>query len=99
MISNSYGLYLNPLLTLVLPMFITRTTKDDAFRIWFELPVKTYVFLSSDNRILGSYYVKNRPGLGSHVCRCGYLVNQMLVDKVLARPCRHSVSRGARFGI
>ena len=76
------------------------TTKDDAFHIWFELPVKTYVFLSSDNRILGSYYIKeNRPGLGSHVCRCGYLVNPDARRQGIGEAmCRHSLAEALDLG-
>ena len=50
------------------------TTKDEALKIWFNTPRKTYVF-EEDNEILGTYYIKtNQAGPGSHVCNCGYMV-------------------------
>ncbi|MEN9215079.1 MAG: GNAT family N-acetyltransferase [Gloeomargarita sp. DG02_4_bins_56] len=45
-----------------------------AYRIWFELPHKTYVAVAG-NTVLGTYYLKpNQGGPGRHVCNCGYMV-------------------------
>jgi L-amino acid N-acyltransferase YncA len=48
--------------------------KQEAWHIWMEAPAATYVALDGD-QLLGTYYIKpNQPGLGSHVCNCGYIV-------------------------
>jgi len=52
------------------------TTKDAAYDIWMERPLKTYVYLDDHGSITGTYYIKeNRPDLGSHICRCGFMVH------------------------
>ena len=55
--------------------FTPEITEQEAHNIWVELPKKTYVVTDQSNLILGTYYIKpNQPGLGSHVCNCGYIV-------------------------
>ena len=52
-------------------------TKPEAHKFWVETPTATYVAMDEDGDILGSCYLKpNQPGLGAHVCNCGYIVSQ-----------------------
>jgi RimJ/RimL family protein N-acetyltransferase len=52
-----------------------RSTEADVRRAWIDVPAATFVACGSDGRIQGTYYIKpNQPGLGSHVCNCGYVV-------------------------
>ncbi|MFO7684805.1 MAG: GNAT family N-acetyltransferase [Desulfobacterales bacterium] len=45
-----------------------------------------------DGRVPGTYYIKpNQPGLGSHVCNCGYVVSPEAQGQgVAAAMCEHS---------
>lgn len=67
------------------------TTKDEALKIWINLPRKTYV-AEEDGQILGTYYIKtNQDGSGSHVCNCGYMVSSKARGKGIATAmCEHS---------
>jgi L-amino acid N-acyltransferase YncA len=57
-------------------VYAPNTTKDGAYRIWMTLPKKTFVYANNAGQILGTYYIKeNRPDLGSHICRCGFMVH------------------------
>ena len=48
----------------------------EAREYWVETPAATYVALGEDGALLGSFYLKpNQPGLGDHVCNCGYIVS------------------------
>ena len=50
-------------------------TKDEAEKLWMDLPRKTDV-CEEDGKILGTYYIKtNHAGSGDHVCNCGYMVS------------------------
>lgn len=51
------------------------TDQKTATRLWLETPRKTLV-AEVDGRIVGTYYIRdNQPGLGNHVCNCGYMVH------------------------
>ena len=69
----------------------TDTSKKEAYRLWMELPRRTYVAKDAD-RILGTYYItSNYAGPGSHVCNCGYMVAPAARGQgVAAAMCRHS---------
>lgn len=57
--------------TYAFPPDISEKHAHDA---WIKTPAETYV-ANDDNRIVGSFYIKpNAPGLGAHVCNCGYIV-------------------------
>ena len=75
------------------------TTKDEALKIWFNTPRKTYVF-EEDNEILGTYYIKtNQAGPGGHVCNCGYMVSSKASGKGLATAmCEHSQEIAREMG-
>ncbi|WP_394174621.1 GNAT family N-acetyltransferase [Thalassotalea litorea] len=77
----------------------TDMDKQSAFRVWMELPEKTFVVEQNTN-ILGTYYIKtNQAGPGSHVCNCGYMVAQDARGKGLAtRMCEHSQLMAAELG-
>lgn len=67
-------------------------TERQAHDVWIAAPKKTYVAVGEDGRIVGTYYIKaNQPGLGAHVCNCGYIVAQKGRGKgVATRMCEHS---------
>jgi L-amino acid N-acyltransferase YncA len=67
------------------------TNKQDAYKIWFEQPRKTFVFEEKGN-VLGTYFIKtNQAGPGSHVCNCGYMVCSSARGRGLATAmCEHS---------
>lgn len=64
---------------------------EDAYILWCEAPLKTYVFEEA-GKILGSYYIKpNAAGPGAHICNCGYMVATEARGKGVARKlCEHS---------
>ncbi len=76
------------------------TTKDDAYRIWMTLPIKTFVMIGDKGNIVGTYYIKqNRPDLGSHICRCGYMVHPDARRQGIGEAmCQHSLSVAPDLG-
>lgn len=60
--------------------------------LWIVVPQEVYVATAEEGEILGTYYIKpNQPGLGSHVCNCGYIVSENARGKgVASRMCEHS---------
>ncbi|WP_153915725.1 GNAT family N-acetyltransferase [Shewanella sp. TC10] len=71
--------------------FRTNITKAEAFNIWVESALKTFVF-EIDGEVLGTYYLKtNQAGPGQHVCNCGYMVSASARGKGHATAmCEHS---------
>ena len=73
----------------------------DARKAWVEIPAATFV-AEEAGEILGTYFIKpNQPGLGAHVCNCGYVVAPSAQGRgVAARMCEHSqqfaISQGFR---
>ena len=80
--------------------FAPDITESEAHKVWVELPSATFVACQSDGAVLGTYFIKpNQPGLGSHVCNCGYIVAAAAQGKgVASAMCAHSqreaVARG-----
>ena len=74
-------------------------TKDEAYKIWITNKHKVYVS-QINNEITGSYYIKpNQPGLGSHVCNCGYVVSKKHRGKGIAtQMCLHSQKTARDLG-
>jgi ribosomal protein S18 acetylase RimI-like enzyme len=68
--------------------------------IWIEAPLAAYVACSDDRTIVGTYMLKaNQPGLGSHVCNCGYAVATHARGRgVAAAMCEHSQAEARTFG-
>ena len=55
--------------------FAPGSGEAEMHRAWVEVPAAAYVAVAPDGDILGTYHIKaNQPGLGSHVCNCGYVV-------------------------
>ena len=49
-------------------------SEKEARQAWIEVPAATFVAVDANEDILGTYYIKpNQPGLGAHVCNCGYI--------------------------
>ncbi|MBW2544682.1 MAG: GNAT family N-acetyltransferase [Deltaproteobacteria bacterium] len=76
-----------------------QTTREDAFNIWMTQPHKTFVIEEADI-VLGTYYLKrNQPGLGGHVCNCGYMVSAEARGRGLATSmCEHSQKMAIELG-
>ena len=73
--------------------------REEALRLWVEMPRATYI-AEADGKVVGTYYIKsNQPGLGSHVCNAGYMVQAeargMGVGKAM---CSHSLDVARRLG-
>lgn len=70
-----------------------------AYDAWIRAPQATYV-AEEAGRLLGTYLIKpNQPGLGAHVCNCGYIVAAEARGKgVGTAMCRHSLIEAQRLG-
>lgn len=74
-------------------------SESEAYDVWVNQPLATFVS-EEEGEIFGTYFIKpNQPGLGSHVCNCGYIVsNQARGRGIASRMCDHSqaeaISRG-----
>ncbi len=79
--------------------FAPDMTLEQAYRLWCELPLKTFVYMEQ-GEVLGSYYLKaNAAGPGGHVCNCGYMVSEQARGKGVARVlCEHSQQQAAALG-
>lgn len=76
------------------------TNRDEAFRLWMELPRKTFVYEDDNGQILATYYLKtNQAGPGNHVCNCGYMVSSAARGLGLATQlCEHSQRLAVELG-
>ena len=76
------------------------STEADIHRVWVEAPSATYVAIDASGVLLGTYFIKpNQPGLGSHVCNCGYVVAAAARGQgVAAAMCEHSQREAVRLG-
>lgn len=72
--------------------FAPDSSEDEIFKLWVQAPLVTYVACLDDGSIAGTYFLKaNQPGLGSHVCNCGYVVAPQARGQGLASAmCAHS---------
>ena len=80
--------------------FSPEITEREAHKVWVEVPRESYVAVGEEGQILGTYYIKpNQPGLGSHVCNCGYIVSENARGRgVASRMCEHSLLEAMEFG-
>lgn len=80
--------------------YSTKITKDEARRAWIDAPLETYVVKNNSDEILGTYYIKpNQPGLGGHVCNCGYVVAENSRGQGIAsKMCKHSQLEASTLG-
>ena len=76
------------------------TPKERAFDIWMVWPKKTMVCLNESGKIVGTYYVKeNRPDLGSHICRCGFMVDPNARRQGIGEAmCKHALVLAKSLG-
>jgi ribosomal protein S18 acetylase RimI-like enzyme len=55
--------------------FAPLSSEAEIRKVWIDAPAATYVACANDGSVVGTYYIKpNQPGLGAHVCNCGYVV-------------------------
>ena len=80
--------------------FSPEITEEGAQKVWIELPRETYIAIGQDNIILGTYFIKpNQPGLGAHVCNCGYIVSENARGQGVAScMCEHSQQEAVNLG-
>jgi ribosomal protein S18 acetylase RimI-like enzyme len=80
--------------------FAPQSAEADIHRAWIEMPAASYVACAPDGRALGSYYIKpNQPGLGSHVCNCGYVVApDARCQGIASAMCEHSQAEAVSMG-
>jgi len=83
--------------------FSPQSTEAEIHAAWMEAPRATYVVRegdASDGPVLGTYFIKpNQPGLGSHVCNCGYVVAPEAQGQGLASAmCEHSQREALAMG-
>lgn len=78
-------------------------SESEAHAEWIEKPLATFVAVDElTGQLLGSYFLKsNQPGLGDHVCNCGYIVDARARGAGVASAlCEHSqreaIARGFR---
>jgi RimJ/RimL family protein N-acetyltransferase len=74
--------------------FAPDSTEDEIRKAWIDLPAATFVARDTDGALLGTYFIKpNQPGLGNHVCNCGYVVAPRAAGRGIATAmCEHSQS-------
>jgi len=79
--------------------FAPDTTRDEALRLWIDVPQATYVAVDG-GAVLGTYFLKpNQPGLGNHVCNAGYMVAATARGRGLGEAmCKHSMIEARRLG-
>ncbi len=75
------------------------TNREQGAHYWFGVHQVVYVY-EEDGVILGTYALKpNQPGLGSHVCNCGYMVAPEGRGKGIATAlCEHSQQEALALG-
>jgi ribosomal protein S18 acetylase RimI-like enzyme len=80
--------------------FSPASTEDEIHRAWIEVPAATYVACDAGGSPIGTYFIKpNQPGLGSHVCNCGYVVAAQCQGHGIATAlCLHSQSQAVALG-
>jgi catechol 2,3-dioxygenase-like lactoylglutathione lyase family enzyme/RimJ/RimL family protein N-acetyltransferase len=80
--------------------FSPQSTEEEIHKVWIEVPAKTFVVCDSEGQILGTYFIKpNQPGLGAHVCNCGYVVAAHAQGQGIASlMCEHSQAEALALG-
>ena len=71
--------------------FAPDSSEADIRKAWVEMPLATFV-AEEGGTLMGTYFIKpNQPGLGSHVCTCGYVVApEARGQGVATAMCEHS---------
>ena len=77
-----------------------QSTEAETQQAWVELPAATFVACAPDGQVVGSYILKpNQPGLGSHVCNCGYVVaTDAQGQGIASMMCVHSQVQALSMG-
>ena len=80
--------------------FAPDSTEDEIRKAWIDAPAATFVARDSDGALLGTYFIKpNQPGLGNHVCNCGYVVAPCAAGRGIATAmCEHSQTWAIEHG-
>ena len=80
--------------------FSPHSTAEEIHRVWIEAPARTFVAREPDGPVQGTYFIKaNQPGLGAHVCNCGYVTAQRAQGRgIAARMCEHSQEQAVALG-
>lgn len=80
--------------------FDPESSEDEIRRAWIDVPQRTFVALDDSGAIVGTYFIKaNQPGLGSHVCNCGYVVSEDAQGRgVASTMCEHSQIEAIAMG-
>jgi len=80
--------------------FSPKSTENEIHRVWVEVPARTFVACDTAGQILGTYFIKpNQPGLGAHVCNCGYVVPPQAQGRGIASlMCEHSQVEAVAMG-
>ena len=75
-------------------------TEAEIRKAWVDYPAATFVACATDGQVAGTYYIKaNQPGLGSHVCNCGYVVAPQARGRgIAAAMCEHSQAEAIAMG-
>jgi ribosomal protein S18 acetylase RimI-like enzyme len=76
------------------------SSDTDIHKAWVEIPSATFVACTEGGELLGTYFIKpNQPGLGAHVCNCGYVVSEAAQGRGIAsRMCEHSQGQAVQMG-
>lgn len=80
--------------------FPPESTEEEIHGAWVDVPAKTFVACDADGQILATYFIKpNQPGLGAHVCNCGYVVSPKARGQGIAsQMCEHSQAVAIAMG-
>jgi ribosomal protein S18 acetylase RimI-like enzyme len=80
--------------------FSPSSTEAEIHRAWIDAPQATFVSTSDTGALTGTYILKpNQPGLGSHVCNCGYVVAESARGQgIAAILCEHSQDTARALG-
>ena len=80
--------------------FPPQSTEAEIHKAWIELPAATFVATDEAGDIVGTYFIKpNQPGLGAHVCNCGYVVSKAAQGQgIAAQMCEHSQKLAVELG-
>lgn len=80
--------------------FSPQSTETEIHKAWIELPAATFVACDESGDIVGTYFIKpNQPGLGAHVCNCGYVVSKEAQGQgIAAQMCEHSQTLAVEMG-
>ncbi len=81
-------------------VFPPESTEAEIYHAWVVLPAATFVACAADGAPVGTYFIKaNQPGLGSHVCNCGYVVAAKARGRgIAAAMCEHSQEQARSMG-